>query len=218
LTWQIFDRAAARYEAWYSTPPGQRADAAERGLLLYLLESFPNARSGIEIGCGTGHFTNFLARYGLRIIGLDSAPAMLIQARRNFPSLPLVLGDAYKLPFRDRCVDLSVFVTTLEFLSDPAAALREAVRVARFGVIALVLNRNSLGGLSRRWGPQSRGALLGQARDLSIAALKLAMRRASGDRQENAIFRTTLFPDGLSSIISRVALGDVIGGALVLKK
>ncbi len=54
----------------------------------------------------------------------------MIEARRLFPSLPVILGDAHRLPFRDRSTDLAVFMTTLEFVEDPVCALREAVRVA----------------------------------------------------------------------------------------
>jgi ubiquinone/menaquinone biosynthesis C-methylase UbiE len=106
-------------------------------LLLHLLGQFQNARRAIEVGCGTGHFAAFLAQHGLSMIGVERAPAMLTEAARRFSSLPLVLADAHHLPFRDRSTDLAVFVTTLEFLEDTARALREAVRMARQGVVAI---------------------------------------------------------------------------------
>lgn len=196
MTWQIFDRAAGRYEEWYSTHRGRLADAAECKLLLHLLGPFKDVRNAVEIGCGTGHFAGFLARQGLAMIGLDRAPAMLMEARRQFPSLSVVLGDAHHLPFRDGFTDVAMFVTTLEFLEDPARALREAVRVARQGVVAIVLNRHSLGALSRRWGPQSRGTLLAQARDYSLAELELAMEAAAGARLDTTWSASTPFPTG----------------------
>ena len=136
----------------YSTRRGQLADAAERRLLQHLLQGFQDPLSAIEVGCGTAHFTAFLATRGLKLIGVDRAYAMLLEARRRVSSLSLILGDAHHLPFRALSVDLAIFVTTLEFLEDPVRASREAVRVARQGIIAIVLNRYSLAGLSRRWG------------------------------------------------------------------
>jgi SAM-dependent methyltransferase len=121
VSWQRFEREAAGYEAWYATPRGRRADRAERGLLERLMVPFATARSALEIGCGTGHFTQWLAGRLPSVVGLDHAPAMLAQARRD-PRLRLVRGDAHQLPFRNRAVDLSVFVTTLEFLEHPALA------------------------------------------------------------------------------------------------
>jgi SAM-dependent methyltransferase len=217
VTWQIFDRAAGRYDDWYSTCRGRLADAAERRMLLPLLRIFQDAHSAVEIGCGTGHFAGFLAEQGLNMIGVDRAPAMLLKARRRFSSLSVILGDAHHLPFRDLSADLAIFVTALEFLEDPICALREAVRIARKGIIALVLNRYSLGGISRRWGPQSRGALLGQARDYSVRELRSALQKAAGSRVDNIIAVSTLFPDGLSGSILRIPLGDVIGCAVKLK-
>jgi len=217
VSWLIFERAASRYQQWYTTRAGRRADAAERRLLLYLIDLFHNARSVLEVGCGTGHFTAFLAVRGFSATGLDRAPAMLTEAARGFPSLRLVLGDAHDLPFRDTSADLVVFVTTLEFLEDPARALREAVRVARRGVVAVVLNRCSLGGLSRRWGPQSRGALLSKARDFSAGELRQHLLEAAGRRADGIRMVSTLFPDGLSRAISRIPLGGVIGAAVKLR-
>lgn len=217
MTWRIFESAAAGYEGWYTTDSGRRADIAERGLLLYLLEAFPDAHRALEIGCGSGHFTGFLERNGLSAIGLDRAPAMLAQAAAQFPSLPLVLGDADHLPFRDASVDLALFITTLEFLRDPLAALREAIRVARQGVIAIALNRHSMGGFSRRWGPQSRGALLRHARDFSLNELRRDLTNAAGNRAIGMLTASTLFPGASPQRISRIALGDVIGAAVRLK-
>ena len=216
MTWQMFDRAAEGYEAWYSTRRGQLADAAERRLLQHLLQGFEDSLSAIEIGCGTAHFTAFLATRGLKVIGVDRAHAMLLEARRRV-SLSLILGDAHHLPFRALSVDLAIFVTTLEFLEDPVCAIREAVRVARQGIITIVLNRYSLGGLSRRWGPQSRAPLLGKARDYSSRQLRGELKDAGGSRVVSILMASTLFPCSLAENISRITLGEVIGCAVKLK-
>jgi ubiquinone/menaquinone biosynthesis C-methylase UbiE len=121
-TWQLFEGDPAGYEAWYATPRGRRADRAERALVERLLAPFTTARSALEVGCGTGHFTRWLRDRLAAVIGLDPAPAMLAEARRRHPGLPLVQGDADHLPVRSRAVDLSVFVLTLEFVEDPDLA------------------------------------------------------------------------------------------------
>jgi SAM-dependent methyltransferase len=211
MSWEVFEGSADRYEAWYASGRGQRAGQAESALLGQLLSRFPNVRTVVEIGCGTGHFTRQLQRRGLRAAGLDRSAAMLRQMRGYAPTIPTVQGDAHCLPFRDRAVDLTVFITTLEFLEDLHAALSEAVRVARQGMIVIVLNRWSLGGLSRRWGPQSRRAILGQARDFSRPELDAMIRRAAGPRWADVWWASTLFPDGLWKAVVRVPIGDVIG-------
>jgi hypothetical protein len=113
-------------------------------------------------------------------------------------------------------MDLALFVTTLEFLDDPEEALAEAVRVARRGLLVVALNRWSLGGLSRRWGPQARQPLLGRARDHSLWSLRVAVQKAAGERLEQIRWTSTLFPACLWRIHAPVPIGEVIGMAAAL--
>jgi SAM-dependent methyltransferase len=214
MPWDIFERAAGRYEAWYATPRGQRADEAERALLTRLLGCFPTARTALEIGCGTGHFTAWLTSQGWRVIGLDRAPAMLAQVRQHRPDIPIILGDAHDLPIREGAVDLVVFVTTLEFLDEPALALAEATRMARQGLVVIALNRWSLGGLSRRWGSRMRQSLRGQARDSSVVSLWALVKAAVGTRLQEIHWVSTLFPNGLWRVQASIPLGEIIGMAV----
>jgi ubiquinone/menaquinone biosynthesis C-methylase UbiE len=168
----------------------------------------------LEVGCGTGHFTAWLASTGLRVVGLDRAPAMVAELRQRFPALPGIMGDAHRLPIREQAVDLVVFVTTLEFLEAPTAALADAMRVARQGLLLVVLNRWSLGGLSRRWGRQARQALLGQARDYSLRSLRATVQQAAGTCVHEVRWVSTLFPDGFWRVRAPLPLGEVLGLAV----
>lgn len=53
------------------------------------------ARSVLDIGCGTGQLLRRARAegHGGRLMGLDPAPAMLVQARRARPDVEWVLGD-----------------------------------------------------------------------------------------------------------------------------
>lgn len=209
--WRLFDRDAAGYEGWYATRRGRRADSAERALLARLLAPFATARSALEVGCGTGHFTGWLAGRLPHVVGLDRAPAMLAEARRHHPRLSLIEGDADRLPIRSRAVDLSIFVLSLEFVECPAPVLAEAMRVAHRGVLVLALNRWSPGGLSRRWGRDARRPLLGRARDFSLPSLRGLASAAAGSRLLALRWASTLFPGDLARAPARIPLGGVIG-------
>lgn len=217
MSWEIFERAAAHYEDWYATPRGERASRAETALLDWLLGAFPTARSVLDVGCGSGHYTAWLAQRGLWPVGLDRSPAMLAALRARHPALPLLLADAQALPVRDRSVDLVVFVATLEFLDDPRRALAEAARVARQGVVAVALNRWSVGALSRRAGPASRGTLLRHALDLSPPALRRLAVEAAGERVVRLRRRSALLPRPLPAGPTRLPFGDVVGIAAELR-
>jgi SAM-dependent methyltransferase len=215
MPWELFERAAPGYDAWYDTRRGQRVERAERALLSELLALFPGAESLLEIGCGTGRFCGWLAG-AFRVLGIDRSPAMLAEMRARHPSIPVLLADAHQLPLPPASVDMVLFVTALEFLEEPATALGEAVRVARRGVVMIALNRWSAGGLSRRVGAQSRSPVLGQARDLSLLPLRTMVKEAAGSRVIGLSWASALFPAGLWAVRGRLPLGDVLGMAVVL--
>jgi SAM-dependent methyltransferase len=180
---------ARRYEDWYSGK-GRHADVLEKELLGKLLRGFPRARSVLEVGCGTGHFTRWMAERGLDAVGVDISAPMLDEARRL--GAPCYLpGDAHALPFADRSYDITALITTLEFVADPARALAEAVRVARQGVLLGVLNRWSLLTMRYRY---SGKAMWRSARFFGPGELSLLVRRAAGGRAGAVAWRTTLWP------------------------
>jgi SAM-dependent methyltransferase len=211
-----YETAAARYEAWYGTPLGQRVDRAERDLLDWLLAPLGPIDGLLDVGCGTGHFTGWLRGRHRGVVGLDRSPAMVRELRARRAGIPVVIGDAERLPFRARSVDVALFVTALEFVDDPAVALSEAAEVARSGIVVVALNRWSAGGLSRRFGPQARSRLRGRAHDWSLRALREVLRAAAGPRLRDVRWASTLLPGRLWPYRSSIPMGDVIGVAGLL--
>ena len=47
----------------------------------------------LDAGCGAGQLTSEIAAAGALILGIDSAPSMIAQARQNFPQLEFALAD-----------------------------------------------------------------------------------------------------------------------------
>jgi SAM-dependent methyltransferase len=203
---------AHRYERWYSEA-GRRTDALEKALLGQLLASFPDARTVLDVGCGTGHFTRWMAEQGLDAVGLDVSDPMLNEARRH-DGVSYMNGDALALPLADRSRDLVALITTLEFVSDPERALAEAVRVARQGILLGVLNRYSLLALRRRL---SRESLWRNARFFGPGELAELARAAAGRRIRSVLWRTTLWPlPGVRDL--RLPWGGFIGMAVKLNE
>ncbi len=66
--------------------------------LLAWLDPKPGERI-LDLGCGTGHLTAKIAEAGADVIGLDASPAMIGQARQNFPHISFVLQDAARMTF-----------------------------------------------------------------------------------------------------------------------
>ncbi|AZH24587.1 methyltransferase domain-containing protein [Haloplanus aerogenes] len=99
----------------------------------------PSRDRVLDVGCGTGELTRVLASEagdGCEVIGVDADPSLLRVAREE-TDLPVVAGDALRLPVRDDAADLVTCQALLVNLPDPTAALREFRRVASEAVAAV---------------------------------------------------------------------------------
>jgi len=137
---------------------------------------------------------------------------MLAQAR-VLDGIPLVQGDACRLPFADDMFDLVAFITTLEFLERPWEALAEALRVTRQGLLLGVLNRRSLLGLQRRLARLLRPTVYDAAHFYGVGGLERLLRSAAGG-EAYITWHTTLFPRGWPWPRSNLPWGGFIGMAL----
>ncbi|MDP3511149.1 MAG: class I SAM-dependent methyltransferase [Sulfuritalea sp.] len=103
------------------------------------------AETILDVGCGTGYFSRHFAQDGHPVVGIDFDPAAAGFARSGqTPELAVAVADMTALPFPDRSFDCVVAVTSLCFVEDEAAAIKEIVRVARRRFALGLLNRDSL--------------------------------------------------------------------------
>jgi ubiquinone/menaquinone biosynthesis C-methylase UbiE len=90
----------------------------------------------LDLGCGTGRHTLWLAAAGASVTALDFSDGMLREARRKTEgqAIHFVAHDLHHpLPFADGAFDLVVSGLVLEHLGDLHAFFREARRVTRGG-------------------------------------------------------------------------------------
>ncbi|MGP1630072.1 MAG: class I SAM-dependent methyltransferase [Giesbergeria sp.] len=94
---------AAEYDAIYRKPERQ---SDLRAVEAWLAQHFADKRV-LEIACGTGYWTQFLAVHAVSVLGLDAAPETLEVARtRGLGShVEWVVGDAYAPPRTPQAFD-----------------------------------------------------------------------------------------------------------------
>src|SRR5438105_8449291 len=129
-TARLFDAMADDYdrlEPWY-----EHLYAVLHPLLLAELTPPGDGRRrrALDAGCGTGGQTALLERLGYASHGVDVAPRLLARARDRLDRSALALASLDTLPYRPASFDAVVCCgSTLSFVDDPAAALRELGRV-----------------------------------------------------------------------------------------
>jgi ubiquinone/menaquinone biosynthesis C-methylase UbiE len=97
----------------------------------------------IDLGCGTGRFSELLAaHFGVQVIGIDPSWKMVDQARRKPATGNVVYwqGSAEALPLLDGCADLVFMSMVYHHFTDPTAVARECHRVLRRGGYICIRN------------------------------------------------------------------------------
>ena len=136
-----WDREAAEYEG-----PGREnwaADEPRWGIWrvpesqLHVLPDELEGRDALELGCGTGYVSAWLARRGARPVGVDLSRNQLASAARfqrefGLP-FPLIHGNAEAVPLRDGTFDVVISEYGASIWCDPYRWVLEAARLLRPG-------------------------------------------------------------------------------------
>lgn len=87
----------------------------------------------LDVGCGTGRHTSWLAQQGARVTGVDPSPEMLAIARSKCAGVEFLAGTFDPLPVPDAAFDLALNALVLEHLADVTGPIAELARVVKRG-------------------------------------------------------------------------------------
>lgn len=122
-----WDRKAKTY---HDLAGGITREAAR--FLLDAAQAGPGAQL-LDVACGPGYGAGYASRRGVHAIGVDFAPGMVREARKNFPGTDYREGDAEALSFPDQSFDAVICSFGLMHFSAPERAISEALRVLKPG-------------------------------------------------------------------------------------
>lgn len=111
-----------------------------------------SAARWLDVGCGTGAFTQLVTKHcsPRSITGIDPASAQIEHARKQSPNADFRVGGATPLPFADNEFDIVASALVINFIPDRPKALSEMRRVLRPGgiVTAYLWDRSADGDMS----------------------------------------------------------------------
>ncbi len=101
--------------------------------LLEKIKDFKNPLKILDVGMGTGYLTNKLVHYfpEAEVFGLDFAPGMVEQAKKNSEGFTVVEADASSLPFPGNTFDLIISNLMYQWISDLPQAFASAHSVLK---------------------------------------------------------------------------------------
>ncbi len=139
---EIFDNIANYYDKWFETPLGRKVYLSEKRAIEGLIEN-GEGKIALDLGIGTGLFTQILKEKGYKVVGIDISEEMLKIARKR--GFEVIKGDLNNpLPFEEESFDFIFSMTAIEFLKKPEKLIKEANRVLRKDGKFLLITLNSL--------------------------------------------------------------------------
>lgn len=134
----------------------ERVDRAKKAIMLAIESCGPNSVF-CELGCGTGFFSIFAARYCKKVYAVESDPLVLEVASRNIDRLGLnrkivlIAGDARKVPIPSVPIDvLFCEMMSIWLILEPQVPvvrrwLRDSIHPIRYVIPSRVINLAELG-------------------------------------------------------------------------
>ena len=115
---------------------------------LNLLPDDMQGKDAIELGCGTGYVSAWMARRGATVVGIDNSSQQLESARRlctqHGMSITWLHGNAERVPRPDSSFDFAISEYGAAIWCDPMLWIPEAFRLLRPGGMLTFLGTHPL--------------------------------------------------------------------------
>ncbi|MCF8045078.1 MAG: metalloregulator ArsR/SmtB family transcription factor [Desulfarculaceae bacterium] len=128
-----------------------------------LVEKGVRAGCAVDLGCGTGELMELISDISDQVIGVDSSPKMLDQARTRMKDLnarfDFRLGEIEHIPLKDSEADLAFINMVLNHIAVPANVIRETCRILKPGGFFILadLSKHNFENIKSRFGSHWMG-------------------------------------------------------------
>jgi SAM-dependent methyltransferase len=125
----LYDEMAGSYDSIFEGQSYRRAyDLLAGEFIAGMLPAAPGLI--VDAGCGTGRWAAKWLALGHRVIGIEQSPRMIASLRQKNlgPAFQLIEASMAEADVAESTADLVIAMGSIQYLPDPAAALRRFVR------------------------------------------------------------------------------------------
>ena len=151
----------------------------------------------LEIGCGDGRITGFLAGRPRELIAIEPDPESIQEARRTISGVDFRIGSGEHLEFLNEAFDMVLFTLSLHHHEDSTTALREAARVLKAGGEILVIEPTIEGEVERIFA-------LVSSEDQAVLNARESIRRSDLMVKDSEIFYATWVFDHKEELVQYI--------------
>jgi ubiquinone/menaquinone biosynthesis C-methylase UbiE len=117
-------------------------------LKVWLTKQFKTDDAVLELGCGNGFCTRWIAPLVKSLIATDMSIKMIQEAEtrlREFPNIEIRKVDCHSTCFEDGSFDAVLIANVIHVVNDPAGVLKESFRLLKTGGTLVVSSYTSYG-------------------------------------------------------------------------
>lgn len=85
----------------------------------------------LDVGCGSGLFSNLAHVKGVNVTGIDASPPLIEQAKKRNSSINFLTGEMEELPFDDHIFDVVCAFNSIQYAESVENAILESKRVLK---------------------------------------------------------------------------------------
>ncbi|HML03293.1 MAG TPA: class I SAM-dependent methyltransferase [Candidatus Bathyarchaeia archaeon] len=123
-----YDRTAKTYDVQYGEEQNAKIEVALKDLHL------DHKAMILDEGCGTGRLFGHMTKSAKLIVGIDTSPNLLKQAKtkaKDYTNVAIIRADADRTPFIAETFNHAFAFTLLQNVPQPATTLEEMKRITR---------------------------------------------------------------------------------------
>lgn len=101
------------------------------------ISTVPKGSTVLDLGCGNGRNSIYLAKEDMNVIGIDFSRALMKIARNKIEwkgllsHVKFLQGDISSLPLKNDCIDAVLFIATIHHLPTPEERFKSILEVRR---------------------------------------------------------------------------------------